>query len=296
MDEKLSIFNPNSRMKNLDDEGFWCSLLCALYLWFLPRVALRHWGPACEAGFGVEVLDVHFVVVCDFRSSSSRILSSFVLQWLQRLEKGGWRLLLYDFESERVARGGECPRRGAEEAGRDLERGQCTLCLSWASLGFGVGDEQTGWFWVGIICRILEHLWVVGWNGQMLVASLGRQRGALHGSIRSLLMLLDFVHFNSQLSKTSKLQNCRTLPARGWTPCKCLVNVVQGIILLSYVAIQCVPKHKNEFCCYPMCSKTQELRIELSLDVHIFYFGVSLKFACFKFVWLGHYLMYVLEQ
>ena len=79
----------------------------------------------------------------------------------------------------------------------------------------------------------------------------------------------------------------------GW---KCLVNVVQGIILLSYVAIQCVPKHKNEFCCYPMCSKTQELRIELSLDVHIFYFGVSLKFACFKFVWLGHYLMYVLEQ
>ncbi len=150
MDEKLSIFNPNSRMKNLDDEGFWCSLLCALYLWFLPRVALRHWGPACEAGFGVEVLDVHFVVVCDFRSSSSRIMSSFVLQWLQRLEKGGWRLLLYDFESERVARGGECPRRGAEEAGRDLERGQCTLCLSWASLGFGVGDEQTGWFLVDV--------------------------------------------------------------------------------------------------------------------------------------------------
>jgi hypothetical protein len=68
------------------------------------------------------------------------------------------------------------------------------------------------------------------------------------------------------------------------TPCKCLVHVVQGIILLSYVAIQCVPKHKNEFCCYPMCSKTQELRIELSLDVHIFYFDVSLKFACFKFV------------
>ncbi len=33
-----------------------------------------------------------------------------------------------------------------------------------------------------------------------------------------------------------------------------------------------VPKHKNEFCCYPMCSKTQELRIELSLDVHIFLF------------------------
>ena len=34
---------------------------------------MRHSGAACAAGFDVQVLDVHFVVVCGFRSSNGML-------------------------------------------------------------------------------------------------------------------------------------------------------------------------------------------------------------------------------